>query len=268
MSATTTHGAPRAAGPNSTPKSAKVPTPGRPDGATILVTGGSGGIGAATCRALAEDGWRVAVGFRSGQDSAEAVAAAIRKAGGEARAIGGDITNGGVSTLLAAAAELGPVLGLVNNAGITDDALALMLSDDAWDDVIHTNLTSTFRLTKAALRPMVRARYGRIVTVASVVGPRANAGQANYAASKAGLLGMSRTVAAEVAARGVTLNAVAPGFIDTAMTADVPDGALARIPMGRAGRPDEVAAAVRFLASDAASYVTGTTLFVDGGMAA
>lgn len=249
-------------------KAAKLPTAGRPDGATILVTGGSGGIGAAACRALAHDGWRVAVGYRSGQESAEAVAAAIRDGGGEAVAVGGDITNGGVSELLAGASELGPVLGLVNNAGITDDALALMLSDDAWDDVIHTNLTSTFRLTKAALRPMVRARYGRIVTVASVVGPRANAGQANYAASKAGLLGMSRTVAAEVAARGVTLNAVAPGFIDTAMTADVPDAALGRIPMGRAGRPDEVAAAVRFLASDAASYVTGTTLFVDGGMAA
>lgn len=240
----------------------------RPGDATVLVTGGSGGIGAATCRALASDGWRVAVGFRSGRESAEAVVGSITDAGGDALAVGGDITNGGIADLLAGAAELGPVLGLVNNAGITDDALALMLSDDAWDDVIHTNLTSTFRLTKAALRPMVRARYGRIVTVASVVGPRANAGQANYAASKAGLLGMSRTVATEVASRGVTLNAVAPGFIDTAMTAGVAATALDRIPMGRAGRPDEVAAAVRFLASDAASYVTGTTLFVDGGMAA
>lgn len=240
----------------------------RPGDATVLVTGGSGGIGAATCRALAADGWRVAVGYRSGRESAEAVVASIRDAGGTAIAVGGDITNGGIPELLAGAAALGPVFGLVNNAGITDDALALMLSDDAWDDVIHTNLTSTFRLTKAALRPMVRARYGRIVSIASVVGPRANAGQANYAASKAGLLGMSRTVAAEVAARGVTLNAVAPGFIDTAMTSDVPEHALDRVPMGRAGRPDEVAAAVRFLASDAASYVTGTTLFVDGGMAA
>jgi 3-oxoacyl-[acyl-carrier protein] reductase len=240
----------------------------RPENAAILVTGGSGGIGSAICTALAEDGWRVAVGYRSNKEAAEAVVDNITAVGGHALAVGGDVSDAGAKALLAQAAELGPVFGLVNNAGITKDALALMISDDAWDDVIATNLTSAFRLTKAALRPMVKARFGRIVQVASVVGPFANPGQANYAASKAGLIGMSKTIAAEVAARGVTLNAVAPGFIDTAMTHDVPEEAISRIPAKRAGQPAEVAAAVRFLASSGASYITGTTLFVDGGMSA
>jgi 3-oxoacyl-[acyl-carrier protein] reductase len=148
------------------------------------------------------------------------------------------------------------------------DGLALQLDDEMWTSVIDTNLTAPFRLTRRAMRGMIRARYGRVVNVASVVGPRANAGQSNYAASKAGLIGMTKTIAAEVARRGVTVNAVAPGFIETDMTADVPASVIDAVPARRAGTPDEVAAAVRFLASADAGYVTGTTLFVDGGMSA
>ena len=160
------------------------------------------------------------------------------------------------------------MLALVNNAGITADGLAIQMEDDDWNRVIDTNLTAAFRMTRRAMRPMIKARYGRIVNVASVVGPRANAGQANYAAAKAGLIGMTKTVATEVARRGVTVNAVAPGFIATDMTEDIPDAVIDAVPAKRAGTPEEVAAAVRFLASDAAGYVTGSTLFVDGGMSA
>ena len=148
------------------------------------------------------------------------------------------------------------------------DGLALQMPDEDWDRVVETNLSAAFRLTRRALRAMVRSRYGRIVNVASVVGPRANAGQANYAAAKAGLIGMTRTIAAEVARRGVTVNAVAPGFIETDMTADLPREVLEAVPARRPGSPQDVAGAVRFLASDAAAYVMGTTLFVDGGMRA
>ena len=160
------------------------------------------------------------------------------------------------------------MLVLVNNAGVTADGLAIQLDDEAWDTVVDTNLTAAFRMTRQAIRPMIRARYGRVINVASVVGPRANAGQSNYAAAKAGLIGMTKTVAAEVARRGVTVNAVAPGFIQTDMTEDVPESVIEAVPARRAGKPEEVAAAVRFLASDDAAYVTGTTLFVDGGMSA
>jgi 3-oxoacyl-[acyl-carrier protein] reductase len=239
----------------------------RPDGAVAFVTGGSGGIGAATARALAADGWGVAVGFHANRERAEAVVADIEAAGGRALAVGGDVTNGAAS-LLERAAALGPVLALVNNAGVRRDDLAVSLTDEAWDDVLAANLTAAFRLTRAALRPMLRARFGRIVSIASVVGPRANVGQANYAASKAGLIGMTKTVAHEVARRGITVNAVAPGFVATEMTADLPAEVIDAVPARRAGRPDEVAACVRFLASREASYVTGTTLFVDGGLAA
>ena len=142
------------------------------------------------------------------------------------------------------------------------------MDDDEWDRVINTNLTAAFRMTRRAMRPMLKARFGRVINVASVVGPRANAGQANYAAAKAGLIGMTKTVAAEVAKRGVTVNAVAPGFIATEMTEDLPDTILDVVPAKRVGTPEEVAAAVRFLASDDAGYVTGSTLFVDGGMSA
>jgi 3-oxoacyl-[acyl-carrier protein] reductase len=236
-----------------------------------LVTGGSRGIGAAVARSLAADGWPVAVGFRSGADEAGAVVAAIEAAGGTAVAIGGDVAaRDAPETLVDGAQEqLGaPVLALVNNAGVRADGLAVQLDDQAWDDVLDTNLGAAFRLTRRALRGMVRARYGRVVNIASVVGLRANAGQANYAAAKAGLIAFTKTAAVEVARRGVTVNAVAPGLIATDMTADLDGTLLDAVPARRAGTPEEVAAAVAFLVSDQAAYVTGSTLVVDGGLSA
>jgi len=235
------------------------------------VTGGSRGIGAATAKALAADGWAVAVNYRSGADAAATVVKAIEDAGGRAVALQGDVADAGTADALCTAAEEalgGPVLVLVNNAGVTADGLSPQLSDDDWDTVVNTNLTGAFRLTRRALRPMMRARYGRIINVASIVGQRANPGQANYAAAKAGLVGMTKTVAAEVAKRGITVNAVAPGFIATEMTDDLQNGLLEHIPAKRTGTPEEVAACVRFLASEDAGYVTGTTLTVDGGLSA
>ncbi len=241
----------------------------RPENATALVTGASKGIGAAIAKRLAGDGWNVAVNFRSDEDGAKATVQAIEEAGGTARAYQSDVSNGAPDELFGQIEnDLGPVLALVNNAGVNADGLAIQMDDDAWDRVIATNLTAAFRLTRRAMRPMIKARYGRIVNIASVVGPRANAGQSNYAAAKAGLIGMTKTVAAEIARRGVTVNAVAPGFIATDMTKDLPDAALQAIPARRVGAPEDVGAAVRFLASDDAGYVTGTTLFVDGGMSA
>jgi len=233
-----------------------------------LVTGAGRGIGEATARALAADGWSVAVNYRSQRSKAEAVAASLPT---PSVALAADVADPAAADDLLARAEqaLGaPVLVLVNNAGITADNLSPSLSDEDWDRVVATNLSGAFRLTRRALRPMLRARFGRIVNVASVVGQKANPGQANYAAAKAGLVGLTRTVAAEVARRGVTVNAVAPGFISTEMTAGLPDGFLDRVPARRAGTPEEVAACVRFLVSEEAAYVTGTTLTVDGGLSA
>jgi 3-oxoacyl-[acyl-carrier protein] reductase len=242
----------------------------RPDNAAVLVTGGARGIGAASARALAADGWSVAVLYRGNEESARAVVTSIIEDGGQAVALHGDLCDPAACDRAFEDVQeaLGPVLGLVNNAGVRADNLALSISDDDWDLVLDTNLSAAFRLTRRAVRGMLRARFGRIVNVASVVGPRANPGQANYAASKAGLIGLTKTVAAEVARKGVTVNAVAPGFIATDMTADVPDAVVEAVPARRAGQPEEVAACVRFLASDEAGYVTGTTLYVDGGMAA
>ena len=242
----------------------------RPDQASALVTGASKGIGAAIACALAADGWAVGIGFRTDEAGARATLEAIEQAGGRGTLVPGDVTSNGSGPDLVNSCEeqLGPVLALVNNAGVRADGLALQLDDDAWERVIDTNLTAAFRLTRQAMRGMVRARYGRIVNVASVVGPRANAGQSNYAAAKAGLIGMTKTIAAEVARRGVTVNAVAPGFIETDMTADLPAAVLEAVPARRVGTPEDVAAAVRFLASEDAGYVTGTTLYVDGGMSA
>ena len=243
----------------------------RPENATALVTGASKGIGAAIAKALAADGWVVAVNYRSDEAGANATVKAIEEAGGKAKAFHADVTNGDSKALLKEIeTELGgPVLALVNNAGVARDGLAVQLSDDDWDTVIATNLSPAFRLTRDALRSMMKARYGRVVNIASVVGPRANVGQSNYAAAKAGLIGMTKTIAAEVARRGVTVNAVAPGFITTDMTAELAtDEIVKAIPARRQGTPEEVAAAVRFLASADAGYVTGTTLYVDGGMSA
>jgi 3-oxoacyl-[acyl-carrier protein] reductase len=211
------------------------------------------------------------VNYRTGEAEAKAIVTAIESGGGRAVAVAGDVADpAAAEPLLAAAAEAlgGPVLCLVNNAGVRADGLALSLSDEDWRAVLETNLGGTYRLTRAALRAMIRARFGRVINIASVVGPRANAGQANYAASKAAVIGFTKTVAVEVARRGVTVNAVAPGLIETEMTEGIPAEFLARVPAQRAGSPEEVAAAVAFLASAAAGYITGTTLYVDGGLSA
>jgi 3-oxoacyl-[acyl-carrier protein] reductase len=241
----------------------------RPDSACALVTGASRGIGAAIGCALAADGWPVAVNFRSDHAGAERVCERIAAAGGRAITIQGDVADPAAAPLLLdAASRIGPVLCLVNNAGVRADNLALSLEEPEWSGVIETNLNGPARLTRLALKTMIRARYGRVINVASVVGPRANPGQSNYAASKAGLIAMSSTIAVEVARRGVTVNALAPGLIATDMTAGVEEHLLGSVPARRAGTPEEVAACAAFLASDQASYVTGSTLYVDGGLAA
>ena len=242
-----------------------------PPAGCALVTGGSRGIGAAIARGLAADGWPVAVNYRAGKAEAGAVVAEIEAAGGRALAVGGDVAAPGAADAVFAAAEehFGvPVLALVNNAGITRDNLSPSLSDEEWEAVIDTNLTAAFRFTRRALKGMMRARTGRIVNLASVSGLRANPGQSNYAAAKAGLIQFTRTAAVEVARRGVTINAVAPGWIETDMTADVDRALLDAVPAKRAGTPDEVAACVRFLVSQQAGYVTGAVLTVDGGLGA
>jgi len=236
-----------------------------------LVTGASRGIGAAIARGLAQDGWRVGVNYRSDRDAAEQVVAQIERDGGEAIALAADIADRGAPDELFAALESrfgGPVLVLVNNAGISRDDLTPSLGDEEWDDVIEIDLTAAFRLTRRALKPMLKARSGRIVNISSVVGLRANAGQANYAAAKAGLIALTKTAAIEVARRGITVNAVAPGWINTDMTAEVSKELLEAVPARRAGTPEDVAACVRFLASEQAGYVTGAVLSVDGGLAA
>jgi len=248
------------------------PSPGS-DRPLAVVTGASSGIGAATARALAADGWAVGVNFSRDRTGAESVVASIEESGGRALALGADVSaEEEADELLSAARELGPVLVLVNNAGVTADALSMRLGDDAWNRVLDVNLTAAFRLTRGVLAPMMRERFGRIVNVSSVVGLRANPGQANYSAAKAGLIALTRTVAAEVARRGITVNAVAPGLIETELTREVTsngtEGLLASIPARRPGSPEEVAACIRFLVSDEAAYVNGAVLPVDGGMSA
>ena len=235
-----------------------------------LVTGGSRGIGAAIAATLAADGWPVGVNFRQGEDAAAATVARIEDAGGQALAVRADVTAADELGRMFETLEqrYGRVLVLVNNAGVRADDLAISLTDADWSHVIDTNLSAAFHTTRHALRGMIRERFGRVINLASVVGPRANPGQANYAAAKAGLIGMTRTIAVEVARRGVTVNAIAPGLIETDMTADLDGELLKAVPARRAGSPEEVAACARFLASDAAGYVTGTTLYVDGGLAA
>jgi 3-oxoacyl-[acyl-carrier protein] reductase len=237
-----------------------------------LVTGASRGIGAATARALAADGWAVGVNYSRDRAGAESVVASIAGEGGRALALGTDVSAETDEMLATVTRDLGPVLVLVNNAGVTADGLSARLGDAAWNRVLEVNLTAAFRLTREVLGPMMRERFGRIVNVSSVVGLRANPGQANYSAAKAGLIALTRTVAAEVARRGITVNAVAPGLIETELTREITangtGGLLASIPARRSGSPQEVAACIRFLASDEAGYVNGAVLPVDGGMSA
>jgi 3-oxoacyl-[acyl-carrier protein] reductase len=241
----------------------------RLDGKSALVTGASGGIGAAIARALHAQGAIVTLsGTR--RDALEALAAEL---GERAHPCPADLRDAAEPDQLVEAAEqaAGPLHILVNNAGMTRDMLALRMRDTDWQAVLDIDLSAPFRLARAALRGMVRRRAGRIINISSIVGVTGNAGQANYAAAKAGLIGMSKALAQEVASRGVTVNVVAPGFVETAMTAALNDQQRAKlaesIPLGRIGQPDDVAAAVVYLASDAAGWVTGATLHVNGGMA-
>ncbi|HEX8375117.1 MAG TPA: 3-oxoacyl-[acyl-carrier-protein] reductase [Geminicoccaceae bacterium] len=234
-------------------------------GRRALVTGASGGIGGAIARALHAQGAEVVLTGRR-RDALDALAAEL---GERARVEVADLGDPAAADALVAAAD--PVDVLVNNAGITRDTLALRMKDADWQAVLDTNLTAVFRLSRAALKGMLRHRFGRIVSVTSIVGATGNPGQANYAAAKAGLVGMSKALAQEVAARGITVNCVAPGFVDTAMTRQLDDkqreALLARIPAGRLGVGADVAAAVAYLASDEAAWVTGQTLHINGGMA-
>lgn len=233
-----------------------------------LVTGASRGIGAATARGLAADGWAVGVNYRQNAGAADGVASEIVAAGGRALALEADVADPEAMEGMFASLEkeLGPILVLVNNAGMRNDGLLQQLDDGPWQQVIETNLSAAFRATRRALRQMIRARFGRIVNVASVAGERARPGAANYAASKAGLLALTRTAAAEVGRYGITVNAVAPGYIDTDLAAGLDEGALEHIPARRLGEPDEVAACIRFLVSGPAAYVNGSVLTVDGGL--
>ncbi|MFP5309906.1 MAG: 3-oxoacyl-ACP reductase FabG [Actinomycetes bacterium] len=235
-----------------------------------LVTGGSGGIGAAICAALADAGCTVLVGYRSDEAAATAVAEACT---GKAEPVHLDVTDeDSIAAAVARAGDLGTLTVLVNNAGITSDDLLLRLSTEDIDRTLDVDLRGALLTCRAALRPMLRARGGRIVNVSSVVGLRGNAGQTAYAAAKAGLVGLTKSLAREVARKGVTVNVVAPGFVETAMTADLPEAARAALvdttPVARPVTAEEVAAAVAFLASPAASGITGAVLPVDGGAAA
>ena len=242
-------------------------------GKTAVVTGGSRGIGKAICLELARRGANVVFSYAGNTAAAEETLKELEALGVQARAVQGSVADpAAVKALIdTAVKELGGLHILVNNAGITRDNLAMMLKEEDFDAVIETNLKGTFLCMKAVSRIMMKQRYGRIVNLSSVVGLRGNAGQVNYAASKAGVVGMTKSLAKELASRGVTVNAVAPGFIETDMTAAMPqaakDAMMPTIPMQRLGAPEDVAKAVAFLASDEAAYVTGQVLAVDGGMA-
>ncbi|ABY36607.1 MAG TPA: 3-oxoacyl-[acyl-carrier-protein] reductase [Chloroflexus aurantiacus] len=241
-------------------------------GRVAIVTGGSRGIGRATAERLAGSGAAVVVNYRGNAAAAEATVAAITAAGGTAIAVQGDVSQpADVEQMVKTTLErFGRIDILVNNAGITRDTLLLRMKESDFDEVIATNLRGVFLCTRAVLRPMTKQRFGRIINITSVVGLTGNVGQANYAAAKAGILGFTKSTAREMASRGITVNAIAPGFIETEMTEALNEEArkaiLATIPLGRFGQPAEVAGLVCFLASDAGAYISGQTLTIDGGM--
>ncbi|MCP3717017.1 3-oxoacyl-ACP reductase FabG [Paraburkholderia sp. CNPSo 3281] len=241
------------------------------DNQAAIVTGATRGIGRAIALELARQGATV-IGTATSETGAQAISAAFEAAGLKGRGAVLNVNDAAAAEALidATVKEFGGLGILVNNAGITQDNLAMRMKDDEWDSVIDTNLKSVFRLSRAVLRPMMKARTGRIINITSVVGSSGNPGQANYAAAKAGVAGMTRALAREIGSRGITVNCVAPGFIDTDMTKDLPAEQQAalkqQIPLGRLGSPDDIAHAVAFLASPQAAYITGTTLHVNGGM--
>lgn len=240
-------------------------------GKTTLVTGASRGIGAAIADELASQG-AVVIGTATSEAGAEKITARFAENGVQGKGMVLNVTDPeSIAALIKAiSADFGPVEILVNNAGITKDNLLMRMGEDEWFDVINTNLSAVYRLSKACLRGMMKARWGRIINVSSVVGSMGNAGQANYAASKAGVAGFARSLAKEIGSRGITVNTVAPGFIDTDMTKVLDEGQkelmLSQIALGRLGKPEEIAGVVSFLAGDAGGYITGETLQVNGGM--
>jgi 3-oxoacyl-[acyl-carrier protein] reductase len=242
------------------------------EGRVAVVTGGGRGIGRAVAVRLANEGANVAISYRSNDATAEGVAEEVRVAGARCETFKGDIASPeDVDALFRGVRDsFGQIDILVNNAGLTRDNLMLRMKESEFDEVLRTNLKGTYLCTRAALRPMIRARWGRIINVSSVVGLVGNAGQANYAASKAGIIGFTKSVAREVAQRGVTVNVVAPGYVETELTRSLPDDVKdqikGQVPAGRFGEAEEVAEVVAFLAGEGAGYVTGQTLAVDGGM--